>query len=95
MSNDIGPGDVVEVIRSAQQNPNRWPVGSRHIVHGLGWPKPELVNSCRVCGQRALVVLATDPSGPWCICGLRKIGGSQADTVQRFAERLVKTKVNA
>lgn len=95
---DIGPGDVVERV----DHHRAVDAGTRAIVLELippttGRPWWRCTN-CGAFSKLGLVLSVTHPVNPsWCPNHWRKIGGSRADTVRRFAEDLTpaKPKVDA
>lgn len=88
MSEDIGPGDVVEAWGIPG---NIIPDGTRAIVTEIG-PEPDFVgHQCHLAWARGLKLLefpTSDPNIYWCPCVWRKVGGSRSDTVHHFAEDL-------
>lgn len=89
----IQPGDVVEAVRDIRRRQDGGPLleiavpkGTRAVVRGL----LSLPWLCTYCGSSdGLDVGRLRPSA---LCAWRKIGGSQADTVRRFAEDLAVSK---
>jgi hypothetical protein len=96
MSDDIGPGDVVEALHGAHTR-NWWEAGDRAVVTAI---HPSRKLPCGACGQYSPGFNSTARAPQYwlhCLCGWRKIGGSQAQTVSRFAEDLspARPKVDA
>lgn len=90
MSTDIGPGDVVEAIRDIRRRVNNGPLleitvakGERHVVLAVAAFR---LFGCTYCGGFDAIDVGL--SGAACICGWKKIGGSEADTLRLFAEDL-------
>ena len=89
---DIGPGDVVEAVRDVvgvdRQGVGFWiSKGFRRVVSAVGLSGADPHQGCFSCGEtKRFVQLENALEGEWlwCLCGFRKIGGSQADTVARF-----------
>lgn len=88
MSDDIGPGDVVEAVKRMIGDRTNRPyvsVGQRAVVRSLLTTPP----ACRACkGEESYILEGISSNLLFCVCGWRKIGGSQADTIRRFAEDL-------
>lgn len=90
MADDIGPGDVVEcTVSGSGVRRGALRLGGRYVVEGASAP------AYCMCGRndkRHGILLAGlrsgSTTGGWCSYSFRKIGGSQADTVRRFAEDL-------
>lgn len=79
---DVGPGDVVEHLVTK----------GRHVVHRIGAEASRCTRGIDACGLVSVPFYhATCPDIPRCPHHWRKIGGSQADTVRRFAEDLTTT----
>ena len=95
MSEAIGSGDVVE--RLDLDGVWGWRPGDRAIVFGV---VPRTKPFCEACGSSAGDALVLHPApdsgtGAWCSLHWRRLGGSRADTVGRFAEHLTPQKVDA
>jgi hypothetical protein len=84
MTTDIGPGDVVEALIACDHWLYSFPASTRATVGELN------LRRCDCCGYPFGLVLVEYPLnvGGWCARHWRKIGGSKADTVRRFAEDL-------
>lgn len=94
MSDDLGPGDVVEATT------DKYAVGAMRCLARRGFRgRVERIVTrlsdeiCAVCGTSpkvALVVAGLDvgPDRGWCTCGWKKIGGSKDQTVSLFANHL-------
>lgn len=102
MSSELGRGDVVCAIRDESAGggcPLAIKSGDRVVVLEVrALPNPGCL-PCGICHdlpERGLALdLPFDPDeswGLWCPCNWRKIGGSRADTVRRFAEDLQVSK---
>lgn len=90
MTTDIGKGDVVVAVYNMKQHGVL--AGDRDIVAQV----VDGIGICRHCAQaktRGLILekhpLTQRGAWAWCLCGWRKVGGSQADTVALFAPYLV------
>ncbi len=89
MSDDIGPGDVVEAVI----NDGPVKVGDRTTVVEISIFSNYTTCICGLSGvgMRLRDFELPNPTWRWCPCGWRKIGGSRADIVRRFAEDLTVT----
>lgn len=93
MADDIGPGDVVEAIRDASAPEFGVSVhrGDRHMIAAVE-DVPARYSVCRLCNDPLAQALHFTDDAPMnflhCSCIWRKIGGSRAETVRRFAEDL-------
>ena len=88
MADDIGVGDIVEAVDP--RGWRRYPHGRRYTVKAVFGP----TDKCRCAKSEAHggLDLWEAPPNPgyrgYCIYDFRKIGGSQAETIRRFAEDL-------
>lgn len=94
MSGELGKGDVVVATTDQEPFPPWYEYhvtkGDRGIVSAVVTVRTRGVPGC-LCGSP--FGLKVEPFSllddlAWCACQWRKIGGSQADTVRRFAEDL-------
>ena len=94
MSDDLGPGDVVEAVYDICSRGRRDCLarkGFRTLVEEVVTRvSPDACVACGTSPEVALVLVGVDagPGHGWCPCGWKKIGGSKDQTVSLFAGHL-------